>query len=252
MGRSLAEQYKQQERWRRWDEALSRVPVRRGQRVVDLGCGVGPMASRLASLGASYVGVDFDEDLLAAARARCPDATFERGDLRTMAPDDFGPVDGIWSSFLPAYFPDPASLLRRWSNLLTVGGWCALVEVDDLLGHTPLALEHRTAIEAFYDSARRAGRYDFRSGAGLASAVRHAGLRIVSEDVLADDELTFHGAASEDVMTAWRLRLDRMGGLREFLGPRFPTFRREFLKTLASSDHQSIARVVMVVATRES
>ena len=108
----LAEQYVRQERWRRWDEALAEVPVAAGQRVLDLGCGVGDVTARLVRLGARVTGVDRDEDLLAVARARWPDVDFERADVRSLTPATFGTVDGIWSSFLPAYFPARAAAHR--------------------------------------------------------------------------------------------------------------------------------------------
>ncbi len=134
----LAEQYVRQERWRRWDEALAQVPVAAGQRVLELGCGVGDVTARLARVGARVTGVDRDEDLLAVARARWPDVDFERADVRSLTPATFGTVDDIWSSFLPAYFPDLAPLLTDWARCLVRGGWCALVEMEDLLGHDQL------------------------------------------------------------------------------------------------------------------
>jgi SAM-dependent methyltransferase len=136
----LAEQYVHQERWRHWDEALSRVPVAAGQRVLDLGCGVGDVTARLAQIGA---------------------------------------------------------------------------------------------------------------GGQLAQALGAAGLRVVSQSVLPDDELSFVGPARPEVLTAWRLRLARMGGLQSFLGPRFLSFERAFLEALASPEHWSSTRVVLVVARKD-
>ena len=96
----------------------------------------------------------------------------------------------------------------------------------------------------------RAGRYDFLSGGRLADSIRGAGLRVVSESVLPDDELSFTGPAAEDVVKAWRSRLARMGGLRQFLGQAFAEFERAFLGALRSPQHRSACRVVMVVAER--
>ena len=247
----LAEQYVRQERWRRWDEALAQVPVAAGQRVLDLGCGVGDVTARLARLGARVIGVDRDEDLLAVARARWPDVRFERADVRALTPGTFGTVDGIWSSFLPAYFPDLAPLLASWARCLADGGWCALVEMEDLLGHTPLAAEIAAQVRRFYEEARQAGRYDFLSGGQLAEALETAGLRVVSRSVLPDDELSLVGPAGPEVLSAWRLRLARMGGLQSFLGPSFAPFERAFLDALASPEHRSATRVVLVVARKD-
>jgi len=77
MGASLVDQYQRQARWRRWSEALALLPLERGQRVLDLGCGVGEIAGRLRQLGVEVVGVDANEELLSAARLSYPDVCFE-------------------------------------------------------------------------------------------------------------------------------------------------------------------------------
>ena len=250
MGANLVEQYRRQERWRRWDEALSRVPLERGQRVLDLGCGVGHASARLNSLGADVVGLDSCEEMLAAARALHPHLRFERADIRDLGPERFGRVDGLWASFVTAYFPDLPLILTRWSHCLRPEGWLAMVEMDDLLGHEPLPPAYRRTLARFYEEARRAGRYDFEGGRALASAARAAGLSVLHEGVLADDELCFAGAARSEILEAWRERLSRMGGLKAFMGAPFDDFERAFVEALSAESHYSKTRVVLVVARR--
>ncbi|MDB4939020.1 MAG: class SAM-dependent methyltransferase [Labilithrix sp.] len=250
MGADLVEQYQRQERWRRWDEALSVLPLERGHRVLDLGCGVGQVAARLNDLGADVVGLDSSDELLAAARARHPHLRFEKADIRAVDPERFGLVDGLWASFVTAYFPDLRSILTRWSNCLRPGGWLAMVEMDDLLGHDPLPPRFRPNLESFYEEARRSGGYDFECGRALADAARAAGLSVLHEGVLADDELSFVGAARTDVLEAWRSRLSRMGGLKAFMGEQFDDFERAFLEALGAESHRSNTRVVFVIARR--
>lgn len=185
---SLVEQYERQERWRRWDEALALVPLRRGQRVLDLGCGVGQVASRLSQLGAEVIGVDANEDLLRAARVRYPDIRFEKLDLNELTPASFGQAGGLWASFVPAYFPDLESTLRRWRACLVSGGWLAMVEIDDLFGHEPLPARFMSELRKYYEEAGSAGRYDFESGRRLAGAARAIGFEILHERVLEDDD----------------------------------------------------------------
>jgi SAM-dependent methyltransferase len=250
MESALAQQYERQDRWRRWEDALKVLPLKPGQRVLDLGCGVGQISKRLANLGARVVGVDGNDDLLGAARAAHPEIRFEKGDLNELSPAQFGRVDGIWSSFVAAYFPQLAPVLARWRDCLVTGGWLALVEMDNLLGHEPLSAELTTELRKFYDSARVAGRYDFESGHRLSSTLKEVGFSILHEGILADDELSFTGRAPADVLLAWRLRLERMAGLKVFLGDRFPDFERAFLDALSSPDHHSNTRVFIVVAQR--
>jgi SAM-dependent methyltransferase len=247
---SLAEQYQRQERWRRWPEALAALPIKAGERVLDLGCGVGDVAARLSQIGAEVVGIDGNDELLAAARARHAQVRFERADLADVTPERFGAVGGLWASFVTAYFPDLRPCLARWSACLQPGGWLALIEMDDLFGHEPFPPEFRNDIVRFYEEASRARRYDFRGGRKLAAAARAVGLEILHEGILEDDELSFAGPAPPDVLEAWRERLERMGGLRGFLGSRFGAFEEAFVATLASERHSSLARVFFVVARK--
>jgi SAM-dependent methyltransferase len=248
MGADLSAQYERQERWRRWDQALARVPVHAGQRVLDLGCGVGQITARFHALGAHVLGVDADTDLLAVARARHPQVRFESRDLRELGPESFGLVDGIWASFVPAYLSPFDATVARWAECLAPGGWMALVEMDDLFGHEPMQPAMRAEVLAFYASAR--DRYDFECGHRLAGAVERAGLSLLDETTLEDNELSFDGPAPDDVLAAWRFRLDRMPGLRAFWGDRVADFERALLGSMTSAEHRSTTRVFMVVARR--
>jgi hypothetical protein len=124
----------------------------------------------------------------------------------------------------------------------------ALVETDDLFGHEPMPPALRAEVMAFYASAR--DRYDFECGHRLAGAVERAGLVLVQESTLEDDELAFQGPASEDVLAAWRLRLQRMAGPKMFWGDRVADFERALLASMTSAKHRSTARVFLVVAQR--
>jgi SAM-dependent methyltransferase len=252
MSSELSAQYERQARWRHWDEALARIPLKAGQRILDLGCGVGQVAERFHRLGAQVIGVDANEELLATARMRYPALRFEKLDLTELTPASFGHVDGVWASFVPAYFPNLQSAVTRWSDCVVPGGWLTLVEMDDLFGHQPLPSTISEDINEFYASARAAGRYDFQCGHRLAGVAEQAGLTIVHQGTLPDDELCFQGPAPADVLEAWRLRLQRMGGLKAFFGPRFPEFERTFLHTLGSPDHRSETQVFIVVAQRSA
>ena len=251
MASDLVEQYSWQRRWRRWDEALAVLPLERGERVLDIGCGVGDVAARLHGRGVDVLGIDSNAELIAAARERYPHVRFVEADVQDPASDRLGLFDGLWASFVTAYFPNLVPVLTRWTErLLRPGGWVALVEVDDLLGHEPLAPTLRARVAQFYDEARTAGRYDFEGGRKLASAARAVGLQVVHEAVLPDDELSFGGAAPADVLAAWSARLARMGGLKAFMGDRFGEFEQAFMDALRTDSHRSSARVFLVLARR--
>jgi SAM-dependent methyltransferase len=246
---NLSTQYQEQEKWRSWDAALSRLPLRSGQRVLDLGCGVGQMTARLASLGAQAIGVDLNEELLATARSLHPSLSFERHDIGNIEPHLFGQVDGIWASFVAAYFCDLPRILSRWGQCLAPGGWMALVEVDDLLGHAPMQPSLRDEVLRFYQQSKPGG-YQFECGRSLAEDAQRAGLHVIYQGTLPDQELSFHGPASEEVLAAWHLRVRRMIGLQTFFGERALVLEKALLGAMSSPEHHSTARVFFVIAQR--
>ncbi len=194
------------------------------------------------------IGIDANEELLAAARARnIPNAEFRCGDLRTL--HDVGSVDGIWSSFAAAYIPDLAPTLVSWRRHLNPHGWVALTEVDNLFGHEPLEAATRSLLEAYARDALEADRYDFHMGSKLRTHLERAGFTILDSRTLSDRELCFDGPAEAEVLESWKSRLQRMNVLRTFCGTMFEQVRADFLTTLSRDDHRSVAKVYSCVAT---
>ena len=246
---SLSIAYRNQLAWRNWESVLALLPLRRGDRVLDLGCGVGDQSAALAHRGASVIGIDANDELLNVARAKkLTNVEFRRGDLSSSL-DVESPADAIWCSFVAAYFPDLKAALARWSKALEPGGWIAVVEVDDLFGHEPLAAESASLFTSYARDALNANRYDFLMGRKLSAHLVSAGFSITREAYVPDQELSFSGTADPAVLDAWRERLDRMSLLRAHCGEAFERVRADFLACLARPDHLSKAKVCVVVAT---
>ncbi len=101
-------------------EVLRNAPAR----ILDLGCGPGLYANRLASMGHHCTGIDFSPASVAYAReTAAPTATFVEGDLRTT---DFGDgydlimqIYGEFNVFAPA---QALEILRRAAAALAPGG----------------------------------------------------------------------------------------------------------------------------------
>jgi trans-aconitate methyltransferase len=53
---------------------------RKGERVVDFGCGTGDLAAQIASLGSEVVGVDISPEMVDRARNKYPQLTFQCAD----------------------------------------------------------------------------------------------------------------------------------------------------------------------------
>ncbi|MDB4928808.1 MAG: hypothetical protein JWM10_1292 [Myxococcaceae bacterium] len=245
----LAIEYQRQYRWRDWPSVYARIPLDRDQTVLDLGCAVGDQSRALADLGASVVGIDGNADLLAEAR-RLGGARVEylHGDLGDLAPLSLPRVDGLWLSFVAAYFPDLPTQLRHWSRWLAPGGWVALVEADDLLGHTPLGQPDRDLVQRFYAQLLGRGAHDFHAGRKLCDHAVAAGLTVEWHQTLVDEELSFEGPAAPDVLHAWAQRFDRLKVLERLCGDDYAAFRARFLRGLADPEHRSSARVHFVLA----
>ncbi len=101
-------------------EALRLVP---GERVLDVPCGTGRIASRLAARGLAVTGVDVTERFIEHARSRDEGVTYVVGDMRE--PFGVGGFDAavcMWGSF--GYFDDAGNLAqaRAAARSLRSGG----------------------------------------------------------------------------------------------------------------------------------
>jgi SAM-dependent methyltransferase len=89
----------------------------RGTRVLDAGCGTGRVAIELARRGFSVAGMDLDEKMLAAARAKAPDLTWLHADLAEANAHLDGKFDLIVLAGNVMIFVDPGTEDRVVSHL---------------------------------------------------------------------------------------------------------------------------------------
>ncbi len=84
-----------------YEAALQRVPLEPGQRVLDVGCGVGAFLRLVADRGAEPFGLDASEALIDLARRRVPEADLRVGDMESLPydADTFDLVTGFTSFF---------------------------------------------------------------------------------------------------------------------------------------------------------
>jgi SAM-dependent methyltransferase len=101
--------------------------LKRGARVLDVACGTGRHAVRLARRGADVVGVDASAAYLRGARRAArglKNARFVRGDMRRLPyAGEFDAAVNLWTSF--GYFETPAEdleVLRGVARSLKPGG----------------------------------------------------------------------------------------------------------------------------------
>jgi trans-aconitate 2-methyltransferase len=126
------------ERARPFYDLLARVGTDQPGFVVDLGCGPGNLTADLARRwpGAVVHGIDSSPEMIEAARqpARRPDGqdpdapppplSFELADVRDWKPGTA--VDVLVSNAVLQWVPGHLSLLPRWAEWLSPGGWLAV------------------------------------------------------------------------------------------------------------------------------
>jgi SAM-dependent methyltransferase len=103
-----------------YEEAIRRVGLDPGQRVLDIGCGAGVFLRLAAEHGALPSGIDASEELLALARRRVPEADLALGDMQFLPyrDDAFDLVTGFTSFFFAA---DIVAALREAGRVAAPG-----------------------------------------------------------------------------------------------------------------------------------
>jgi SAM-dependent methyltransferase len=102
--------------------------IRRGNKVLDVGCGTGVLARealRRVGQEGQVVGLDLNEGMLAVAARSEPKIEWRRGDAASLP---FGDVsfDVVVSQFALMYFPDRVASLREMWRALGPGGRLAV------------------------------------------------------------------------------------------------------------------------------
>jgi len=114
-------------RLRAFEECLAGRDLQ-GQHWLDAGCGSGTMARYLTARGASVLGVDAAEEMIAVAREFAGrDVTggqlrFEHVATIVHLPVADQSLDGILCSSVLEYVPDPAACLAEFARVLRPGG----------------------------------------------------------------------------------------------------------------------------------
>jgi SAM-dependent methyltransferase len=94
-----------------------------GRRILDAGCGSGPLSAALRDRGAVVTGIDASAAMLALARRRLgDDVALHAADLRDPLPFDDGAFDDVVASLVLHYLEDWGPTLAELRRVLRPGG----------------------------------------------------------------------------------------------------------------------------------
>lgn len=110
-------------------ELLIRQFVKKGDRVLDVGCGYGRFFPAFRNVGADYTGIDFSEEMIKLAKETYPDGNFLCMDIKTAAFDH--EYDIVFECICASSFGDLAEVMgQKLSNLTVMGGKTIIIEPD--------------------------------------------------------------------------------------------------------------------------
>jgi trans-aconitate methyltransferase len=104
---------------------LGWLDPRRGERILDLGCGTGELTARLVQTGADVVGLDADVGMAEAFRARLPDVPIVVADAQQQWPSGpplDRPFDAVFSNAALHWMPQAAAVADLIAAALRPGG----------------------------------------------------------------------------------------------------------------------------------
>lgn len=94
-----------------------------GRRILDAGCGSGPLLAALRDRGATVTGIDSSARMLELARRRLDaDASLQVADLRDPLPFEDGSFDDVVASLVLHYLEDWGPTLAEFRRVLRPGG----------------------------------------------------------------------------------------------------------------------------------
>jgi SAM-dependent methyltransferase len=164
------------------DDVMRRAGIKPGMRVLDIGCGVGDVSILVGELvgpGGAVVGLDRSREAIDVARRRARAAGQHWVSFDVTELDEFSTkqrFDAIVGRLVLAYLPDPAGLLRRFTNYLCADGIFVFQEMaSPLVRSVPSGPVFEQCCRWILDTFELAG-FELDMGGKLFAAFTAAGL----------------------------------------------------------------------------
>jgi SAM-dependent methyltransferase len=234
--------------WRRWEPLLGTVTwpvslrmaavaeIGPGQRVLDVGCGMGDPTLQVAVLVGPHgrvVGLDLSEAMLAAARERAAalglaHVEFRAGDVRSapLEPEGFDAVLGRWSLI---FLADVVAVLARLRAALVPGGRIAVAgwAPPDSNPWFTIAMEEAAALRPVAAPDPGApGPFHLSTDGALARALLAAGFQAVQQ------ERVLLSLFARDGAECWAMAAELAGPLAPALADLSPAERARLVEAV--------------------
>ena len=106
--------------WKMAEDLLGLLTAKPGEKILDIGCGTGHMAAKIAESGALVTGLDRSPEMVRQAQAAYPGIRFEVGDATAIPLG--GPFDAVFSNATLHWIKEPERTVAEISRLLRPGG----------------------------------------------------------------------------------------------------------------------------------
>jgi trans-aconitate methyltransferase len=106
--------------WKKVGDLIDLLDPKRGERILDLGCGTGHLTAQIAARGAVVTGLDASVSMIAQARQNYPKLKFALGDASEFRFDE--PFDAVFSNAALHWIPEAAPVMVSVARALKPGG----------------------------------------------------------------------------------------------------------------------------------
>ena len=250
---NLEKEYENQQRWRHWEQYLEHIPYTEDDIVIDLGCSVGNVSRLFSGKVSKVFGIDENRDFIDYCKAKSqPNEIYIFSDISDF---DFGLIEqlsGVWASFSLSYLKDPSEIIGSIYTAIKNGGWIALVDVSCFIsGNMNKDNIHYEAVRNFEVESFKSGVYDFDFGSKMYDLLQKAGFKVIYQNNdVADPELNFNGAATQEILENWEARLARLKGLQKIFGDQYRDVCNNVLTSLSSSSRKKRENLKFVVGQK--